>query len=458
MNSEIDLLRPAADQSVTKNADIIALSNSAQRDPRNRDIAWNSRRLGATRERLRHHQEHGHFDVMGRVFHATPARSTQASFPLSGALRGAIKPYDVLHFGSYNYSGLNGHPRVVAAATRALQRYGTTISGVRLLNGTCDLHLQLEQRLAQFLGFEDCVTYSSGYLANVSVLAALCCEEDIVLSDTLNHRSIVDGLRLSGAEVRMFRHKSAASLEFALKEAPRERRKFIVTDGVFSMDGDIADLPTIVELAERYHAYVVVDEAHATAAIGPNGRGTPALYGVCGEVDVVTGSLSKGLPGVGGFAAGPKSTMDLLRIGSNGYVFSASIPPPIVAGLIEAIQILEEQPEIQKQLHHNEEYLRTGIRNLGLDCMNSASPVIPILMPNPHVAADVASRLHRHGFYVNAIAYPAVSDKRARLRVNASANLEQPDLDCFLDALGGIMRHPDIASTCAQVVSEEVGP
>jgi len=424
---------------------------------RSRDIAWKSQYLGSIRDQLHYHLEHQHLDVMGRVFHAMPARSTRASFSaLLGTSQNDLEPHEVLHFGSYNYAGLNGHPRVVAAAASALQRYGTTISGVRLLNGTCELHLELEQRLARFLGFEDCVTYSSGYLANISVLGALCSEQDIVLSDTLNHRSILDGLRLSRADVRTFRHKSVTSLEFVLKDLPRTKRKFIVTDGVFSMDGDVADLPSIIELAERYHAYVIVDDAHATAAIGPHGRGTPALYGSCGGVDVLTGSLSKGLPGIGGFAAGPKSTMDLLRIGSNGYVFSASIPPSIAAGLIEAIQILEEQPEIQERLHHNERYLRAGIQRLGLDCMNSASPVIPILMPTYDIAADVTRRLHRAGIYVNAVGYPAVSKKRMRLRVNVSANLEQHDLDRFLDTLGEITRALDIAKFYGTQSSEEL--
>jgi glycine C-acetyltransferase len=235
--------------------------------------------------------------------------------------------------------------------------------------------------------------------------------------------------------VRVFRHRSTRSIEVALAKLPREQRKFIVTDGIFSMDGDVADLPAIVALANQYNAFVIVDDAHATAAYGPNGRGTPAHFGLQHGVDVLTGSLSKGLPGIGGFVAGSKAVTDLLRYGSNGYIFSASLPPPIVAGLLEAVRILQEQPELQERLHHNERYLRDGIRALGLDCMNSESPIIPILMPDSQQTYEMTQFLHLEGIYVNPVGAPAVSRNRTRLRINVSANLEQADLDRFLDVL-----------------------
>ncbi|NVJ08832.1 aminotransferase class I/II-fold pyridoxal phosphate-dependent enzyme [Myxococcus sp. AM001] len=404
---------------------------------KNRDLAVGSARLQEVQKAVHYYVDNHHCDVIGRVFHGMPGREARVSFSPTrrDARLDAEGPRDVLHFGSYNYSGLNGHPRVVAAAEAALRRYGTTVSGVRLLNGTCELHLDLERALAEFLGFEDCVTYSSGYAANLSVLSALCGEGDVVLSDMLNHQSIIDGLKLSGADIRTYRHKSLRSIEATLKKLPREQRKFIITDGVFSMDGDVADLPGIAALAERYNAFVLVDDAHATAAMGPNGRGTPAFFGLQSQVDVLTGSLSKGLPGIGGFAAGSKATIDLLRFGSNGYIFSASLPPPIAAGLLEGIRILQEQPELQERLHHNENYLRAGIRAMGLDCMNSESPIIPILMPAYEKTFELTRLLHLEGIYVNPVGYPAVSKNRTRLRINVSANLIQADLDRFLDAL-----------------------
>jgi 8-amino-7-oxononanoate synthase len=415
-----------------------SLSSPALEIPaKTRDVAINSPLLTEVRQQLRYYTDSKHMDVISRIFHDVPDRSVRVSYGMMGPgeTPDAAAASEVLHFGSYNYSGLNGHPRVVAAAEEALRRYGTTVSGVRLLNGTCELHLELERMLADFLGFEDCVTYSSGYVANVSVLAALCGEGDIVFSDMLNHRSIVDGLKLSGADVRTFRHKSLRSVESMLCKLPWSQRKFIVTDGVFSMDGDLADLPALVALAERHNAFVVVDDAHATAAIGPNGRGTAASFGLQDQIDILTGSLSKGLPGIGGFAAGPRATIDLLRFGSNGYIFSASLPPPIAAGLIEAIRVLQEEPEIQDRLHRNERRLRRGIQAMGLDCMNSESPIIPILMPTFELTFEMTRQLHREGIYVNPVGYPAVSRRKTRLRLNASANLEERDIDRLLDAL-----------------------
>lgn len=431
----------------------------AEARPRNRDVALDCRPLQEVREQLRYYDETNALDVIGRVFHGAPIRSAQVSYGTmrTGEVPNARHAREVLHFGSYNYSGLNGHPRVVEAAAWALSRYGTTVSGVRLLNGTCELHLALERALARFLGFEDCVTYSSGYVANLSVLSALCGEGDVVLSDMLNHQSIHDGLRLSGAEVKVFRHKSARSVESILSKLPWSQRKFIVTDGVFSMDGDVADLPSLAALAERYNAFLIVDDAHATAAIGPHGRGTPALFGLEGRVDVLTGSLSKGLPGIGGFAAGPKATMDLLRFGSHGYIFSASLPPPISAALLQAITILEEEPEIQERLHANERALRAGIRAIGLDCMASESPVIPILMPTYDLTFEVTRQLHLEGIYVNPVGYPAVSRRKTRLRLNVSANLTSEDLDRLLDALERVTRRLGIQEAFSRRTARTLG-
>jgi glycine C-acetyltransferase len=346
----------------------------------------------------------------------------------------------LLHLGTYNYSGLNGHPRVIEAAAAALYRYGTTTSGVRLLNGTSDLHLLLERKLASYLGVEDAVTFSSGFAANIAVLSCLCSESDVVFSDELNHQSIADGLKLSGAKVVKYLHQNMDSLRAMLSGTTRLQRKFIVTDGIFSMDGDVALLDEIFDLAEEFNALVIVDEAHATAAYGACGRGVVSHMGHAGRIDVITGSLSKGLPGIGGFAAGQKKTMDLLRVGSNPYIFSASIPPSVAAGLIAAIEILEAEPEIQDTLHHNENYLRDGLKAMGLNTMSSASPIIPVLMPSRDTTFRFATLLHEDGIYVNAVCFPAVSRKWPRLRINASASLEPDDLDRALEGFGRVAR------------------
>lgn len=316
-----------------------------------------------------------------------------------------------------------------------MAEYGLSTSEVRLLNGTTELHIEFEKRLANFLGFEDVVTYSSGYAANLSVLSALCSDKDLVFSDELNHQSIVDGLKLSGTNIIKFPHRNYNALRGILEGTSRLQRKFIITDGIFSMDGDVADLDKIVALANEFDCFVIVDDAHATAAFGPNGRGTPAHYKLQNEIDVLTGSLSKGLPGIGGFAAGSKQTTNLFRFGSNGYIFSASLPAPILAGLITAIDILENEPEIQNKLHCNEKYLRNGIRAIGLDVMHSESPIIPVAMPDRDITFRFAKLLHEQGVYANPVCFPAVSRHCPRLRLNASAALSQEDMDTALDAI-----------------------
>lgn len=410
----------------------VLIANSV---PRSRDVV-----SGSTRARLMYSVYEWLVNTgnarMLRIFKGTPRRRVEATYYVDSLAPVPVESdyTSLLHLGTYNYSGLNGDPRVVEAAAAALQKYGTTTSGVRLLNGTSDLHLQLERRLASFIGTEDCVTFSSGFAANVGVLSCLCTENDVVLSDELNHQSIMDGLKLSGAKVVKYLHMNMDSLRAALEGLTRLQRKFIVTDGIFSMDGDVARLDEIFALAEEHNALVIIDEAHATAAYGPCGRGTAAHFGLADRADVITGSLSKGLPGIGGFAAGQKRTMDLLRFGANPYIFSASLPPSVVGGLIAAIDVLEAHPEIQHKLHYNENFLREGLRAMGLDVLGSASPIIPVLVRSRDIAFRFAGLLHEEGVYVNAVCFPAVSRRTPRLRLNASASLEQADLDHALEA------------------------
>lgn len=368
----------------------------------------------------------GTMDVIGRVFHGVPGKKAMVSF--SNAAR-HDSGSEVLHFGSYNYSGLNGHPRIAEACIEAIHRYGTTSSGVRLLNGTSELHLQLEQRLADFLGVEEVITFSSGFSANLAALSTLCCKGDIVLSDTLNHQSITDGLKLSDCETIRYRHGSLASLENRLRQLPWIVRKFIVTDGVFSMDGDLAPLPGIVELAQRYNAFVIVDDAHGTGHVGPNGRGSCAHFQVTDQVDVITGSLSKGLPGVGGFIGCSRETAKIIRSGSNPYIYSASLPPGVLAAIICAIDILESSPELVAQLQEKTKYLTQHLRDAGFDLLNSETAIVPVLTGDEGRCYALARKLHEQGVYVNPVAHPAVSRSRARIRMNLSANLSLEELD-----------------------------
>lgn len=404
---------------------------------RSRDITTDSQKSQLLAAQRDFYANSGYLNLLGRVFHGLPKRECSVSYGIGSyePSHGDRNARKVIHFGSYNYSGLNGHPRILEAAQKALAKYGTTTSGVRLLNGTSDLHVELEQRIASFLNTEDCITYSSGYSANLAAFHTFCDKDDIIFSDFFNHQSINDGLLISGAKVVTFVHRNYDSLEKKLKNVGLGKRKFIVTDGVFSMDGDIAMLDKIVELANKYNAFVVVDDAHGLSAIGPNGRGTAAYFGLTNEVDLITGSLSKGLPGIGGFVAGPKKSIDILRLGSNNYIFSASLPPAIVAGLIEAITILEEQPEIQERLLENSEYLRTGIRELGFNSLESETPIIPVLMPSVEATGEMTKRLYEDGIYVNPVSFPAVSKNKSRLRINVSAQHTKSDLDYCLECL-----------------------
>lgn len=398
---------------------------------RNRNLIEGSTKTRALNSLYEWLTNTGHLKLTSRVSKGTPNQTVKAKF--SGNKENRYN--NLIHLGSYNYSGLNGHPDIIKAAEDTLKKYGTTTSGVRLLNGTTDLHVEFEQRLAQFLGFEDCLTYSSGYAANISVLTALCCDKDIVFSDALNHQSLHDGMKLSEAKIIKFPHRDYEALECALRNVSKVHRKFIVTDGIFSMDGDVANLKILVDLAEQYNAFIIVDDAHATGAYGPNGRGTPSYFKIESQIDVLTGSLSKGLPGIGGFAAGSSETINLLRYGSNGYIFSASIPAPTIAALITAIDILEKNPQLQVKLHHNECLLREGINDIGLNVMHSETPIIPILLPNRDVTFNFAKRLHELGVYANPICFPAVSRNCPRLRLNASAALSIEDIKYTLDII-----------------------
>jgi glycine C-acetyltransferase len=404
--------------------ELSAIAKTAQST--HRDLARASEFLQGIVARHDSFVAQGTADVIGRVFHGIPGKKAMVSLSSAADYSSAR---ELLHLGSYNYSGLNGHPRIIEACIESIRRYGTTSSGVRLLNGTSDLHLQMEQRLANYLGVEEVITFSSGFSANLAALSTLCRRGDVVLSDTLNHQSIVDGLRLSECMAKPYRHGSLQSLENRLRQLPRAARKFIVTDGVFSMDGDLAPLPGIVELGQRYDAFIIVDDAHGTGHVGPNGRGSCAHFQVTEQVDVITGSLSKGLPGVGGFIGCRRETAKIIRAGANPYIYSASLPPGVAATVICAIDILESSPELTEQLQAKTAYFTQQLRDAGFDLLNSQTAIVPLLTGDEARCYALARLLHEQGVYVNPVTYPAVSHSRARIRMNLSANLTAEELN-----------------------------
>lgn len=404
--------------------------------PRRRDIAEDSRELEDIKERFDGIVGDGTSELFGRIFRSIPSKNASVSFNnVYSNNPSHDNVMDVLHLGSYNYAGLNGHPRILEASRCALAKYGTTTSGVRLLNGTSEVHLELEKRLANFFNMEEVITFSSGYAANLATLATVCRKGDLVLSDMLNHQSIVDGLKLSSCDSRMYRHASPSSLERLLKRQPLTRRKFIISDGVFSMDGNLAPLPEIVDLAEKYNAYIIIDDAHGTGSIGPNGRGSSAFFNLTNHVDIITGSLSKGLPGIGGFVATNHETAKIIRLASNPYIFSASLPPSIAAGIIEAIDILENDETIIGKLDDNIRCFTGILRTAGFNLLNSETAIIPIMMPSEDITYKMTRKLQENNIYVNPVVFPAVSKSSPRIRLNLSADLTQNELQSSAQAL-----------------------
>jgi len=395
---------------------------------RQRDITSQSEILKNAFSRIENIISDNKIEIIGRVFHGIPRKNTTVSMNTYYSDDRDAKITDVLHLGSYNYAGLNGHPEIIARSIAAVEKYGTTTSGVRLLNGTSEVHLELEKRLADFLQVDEVITFSSGFSANIAAFSSLCHEGDIVLSDMLNHQSITDGLKLSSCEVVSYRHASPKSIENILKKYPLQQRKFIVSDGVFSMDGDIAPLPEMVELSKKYNAYIIIDDAHGVASVGPNGRGTVASFGLSSEVDVITGSLSKGLPGIGGFIATNHKTAAIIRATANPYIFSASLPPGVAAGIIAAIDILEESPLLIDKLSRNVAFFTSELRSLGFNLLSSTTAIIPILMPDEDTTYEMARQLQENNIYANPVIYPAVSKSRPRIRLNLSADLTGDDM------------------------------
>ncbi|MFE3739943.1 glycine C-acetyltransferase [Streptomyces sp. NPDC059134] len=346
---------------------------------------------------------------------------------------------DVLNFCANNYLGLADHPDVVAAAKDALDRWGYGMASVRFICGTQEIHKELEQRLSAFLGQEDTILYSSCFDANGGVFETLLGPEDAVISDALNHASIIDGIRLSKARRLRYANRDLAELETRLKEAQDARRRLIVTDGVFSMDGYVAPLAEICDLADRYDALVMVDDSHAVGFVGPGGRGTPELHGVLDRVDILTGTLGKALGGAsGGYVAARAEIVALLRQRSRPYLFSNSLAPVIAAASLTVLDLLESAGELRERLNANTRLFRTRMTEAGFEILPGDHPIAPVMIGDAAEAGRMAELLLERGVYVIGFSYPVVPMDRARIRVQLSAAHSTEDVEravrAFTDA------------------------
>jgi len=334
-----------------------------------------------------------------------------------------------------NYLGLADHPEVIKAATLAMASRGFGMASVRFICGTQDLHRELEDKLAHFLGAEDVQLYSSCFDANAALFESLFTEQDAIISDALNHASIIDGIRLSKAQRFRYANSDMADLELQLKAAASARFKLIVTDGVFSMDGTIARLPEICDLAGRYDAMVMVDDSHAVGFMGEHGRGTPEHCGVAGKVDLLTGTLGKALGGAsGGYIAGKRVVIDWLRQRARPYLFSNSVPPPIVAAALKALELLDVNVDLMDRVKANGRYFRAGLEAAGFEIPPGEHPIVPVMLHDAPLAQEFARRLLDEGVYAIGFFYPVVPRGKARIRTQMSAAHTQADLDHALAA------------------------
>jgi glycine C-acetyltransferase len=347
-------------------------------------------------------------------------RERQLQGPQGAAIRVADR--EVINFCANNYLGLANHPAVVEAAHEGLRRYGYGMASVRFICGTQDLHKDLEAAVAGFLGKDDAILYSSCWDANGGLFETILGEEDAVLSDELNHASIIDGIRLCKAKRFRYKHSDLADLERGLQESKGCRVKLIATDGVFSMDGALAPLPAICNLADKYDAVVMVDDSHATGILGANGKGTPEQLGVLDRVDIITSTMGKTLGGAaGGFTCAAREVIDFLRQRSRPYLFSNAVPPPIIRATLQAVQLIRESSALRDRLHANARALRQGLTAAGFTLRPGEHPILPVMLGDAALAGKMADRLLDHGIYVIGFSYPVVPQGQARIRIQLSA-------------------------------------
>jgi glycine C-acetyltransferase len=339
----------------------------------------------------------------------------------------------VVNLSSNNYLGLTTHPRLRAAALEAIGKYGVGSGSVRTIAGTMELHVELEQKLAAFKKVEAVVVFQSGFTANAGAVSAILTKEDVVISDELNHASIIDGCRLSRAAIRVFPHKDADAARRIIDGLPAGQRRLLITDGVFSMDGDLGPLPALCEVAEQTGCIMMVDDAHASGVFGANGRGTIDHFGVHGRVDVQVGTLSKAIGALGGYVAGTRNLIEFLQHRARPFLFSTSHPPSVTAACIAALEVLTEEPEIIDRLWTNTRFFKAGLERLGFNTGLSESPITPVITGDSAVANMLSDRLFQRGVFAQAIGFPTVGKDKARVRTIVTATHTVEDLQYALD-------------------------
>ena len=338
-------------------------------------------------------------------------------------------------YASYSYLGLVGHPRINEAAKRAVDKFGTGTNGVRTLAGTLTIHNELEETISNFKHTESAITYTSGYVTNLTVISSLLGRGDYVFSDKINHASIVDGCLMSGAEFRRFRHNDMEHLEGLLKNAPAEVAKLVIADSVFSMDGDIINLPKIVELSKKYNAWLMIDEAHSVGVLGKTGTGIEEHFGMGDVIDIKMGTLSKTIPSVGGYVAGKKELIDYLRHGSRAYIFSAALPPAQAAAANEAFKVILDEPERLDRLNANTQQFIGGLKSMGFDTLLTETAIVPVLCGTDEKAMELTKRCQEKDVFVLPVVSPAVQEGMSRLRATVTAAHNPADIEHAMDVI-----------------------
>jgi glycine C-acetyltransferase len=346
----------------------------------------------------------------------------------------------VINLSSNNYLGLTTHPRLREAALEATRRLGVGSGSVRSIAGTMEIHMELERRLAEFKNTEAVVVFQSGFAANAGTVAAVLSKDDVVVSDELNHASIIDGARLSRATIKVFPHKDVDAARKVLRELPANQRKLLITDGVFSMDGDLGAVPDLCALAEEYGCIMMVDDAHASGVFGKNGRGTIDHFGMHGRVDVQVGTLSKAIGALGGYVAGSKALIEFLYHRARPFLFSTSHPPATAAACIAAVDVLMEEPQIIDRLWENTRFFKAGLKALGFNTGLSESPITPVIAGEGALAMKLSDRLFEEGVFAQGIAFPTVARDKARVRTIVTAAHTREELQCALDVFARVGR------------------
>ncbi|HXJ94989.1 MAG TPA: glycine C-acetyltransferase [Terriglobia bacterium] len=348
---------------------------------------------------------------------------------------------EVINLSSNNYLGLTTHPKLEKRAIEAIEKFGVGSGAVRTIAGTMAIHMELEEKIARFKQVEASVVFQSGFTANAGTVSAILGKEDVIISDALNHASIIDGCRLSRAEIKVFPHKDVDACEKILKDLETHKgHKLLITDGVFSMDGDIAPLPQLVELAEKYGCIMMIDDAHSSGVLGRNGRGTVDHFNLHGRVDIQVGTLSKAIGALGGYVCATRDTIDFLYHRARPFLFSTSHPPSVAATCIAAFEVLDEEPELVRRLWYNTRFFKAGLQKLGFNTGHSETPITPVIVGDAALAHEFSRQLFLSGVFAQGIGYPTVAKGSARIRTIVTATHTEAELSKALDIMGGVAK------------------